>query len=213
MSEYVRKNDVFINCPFDVQYKKLFYALIFTIQDCGLSPRCSLEIEDSAQVRIDKIADIISQCQYGVHDISRTELDKKNKLPRFNMPLELGLFLGNIKFGGKTHQSKNCLIMDKKEYRYQKFCSDISGQDIKIHNNNEKDLIGKVRNWLRSCQFIKNRRVPSGSVIFDRYILFLKDLPTICDGLQLQVEELTFIDFTVVISQWLKKNNIQPAPQ
>jgi hypothetical protein len=93
------------------------------------------------------------------------------------------------------------------------FLHDISGQDIKIHNNNEKDLFGKVRNWLRSCQFIKNRRVPSGSVIFDRYILFLKDLPTICDGLQLQVEELTFIDFTVVISQWLKKNNIQPAPQ
>jgi len=32
------------------------------------------------------------------HDISRTELNE-HSLPRFNMPLELGLFLGASRFG------------------------------------------------------------------------------------------------------------------
>ena len=208
MSEYPGKHDVFVNCPFDEQYKKLFHALVFTIQDCGLRPRCALEIDDSAQVRIDKIADLISHCQYGVHDISRTEPDRANGLPRFNMPLELGLFLGAVKFGGRAHRSKNCLIVDRQKYRYQKFCSDISGQDIRAHNNSERDMIGKVRDWLRSCPLNENRLLPSGSVIFDRYLSFLKDLPSICSELKLTVDELIFVDFTAVIGFWLRENRI-----
>jgi hypothetical protein len=52
-----------------------------------------LEAYDSGDVRIEKILDIIDQCKLGIHDISRTELNE-HSLPRFNMPLELGLFLG-----------------------------------------------------------------------------------------------------------------------
>src|SRR5437867_12511026 len=64
---------VFINCPFDRQYKPLFEAIVFAVFDCGLWPS-ALEIDDASEVRIDKIFKIIADCKYGVHDISRTEV-------------------------------------------------------------------------------------------------------------------------------------------
>ena len=73
--------------------------MVFTVHDCGFIARCALEEEDASQVRIDKIYNIIAECRYGIHDISRTELDENSGLPRFNMPLELGIFLGAKKFG------------------------------------------------------------------------------------------------------------------
>lgn len=59
-----------------------------------------METEDSGEERIRKIKRIIRECRYGIHDISRVELDAVHQLPRFNMPLELGLFLGAQEYGG-----------------------------------------------------------------------------------------------------------------
>ncbi len=78
---------VFINCPFDGGYKRLFEATVFTVFYSGYIPRCALEIYNSGQVRTEKIFKLIENCQFGIHDISRTELDVESKLPRFNMPL------------------------------------------------------------------------------------------------------------------------------
>src|ERR1700687_2295884 len=86
--------DVFVNCPFDSDYKQQFNALIFTIYDCGFYPRCALEAVDSGQLRFQKICQLILECSYGIHDLSRIELAPSTQLPRFNMALELGLFLG-----------------------------------------------------------------------------------------------------------------------
>jgi hypothetical protein len=69
-----------------------------------------LEAYDSGDVRIEKILDIIDQCRLGIHDISRTE-QNEHGLSRFNMPLELGLFLGARRWErGKT--KKIALILD-----------------------------------------------------------------------------------------------------
>jgi hypothetical protein len=91
---------VFINCPFDRAYRGLFRSIVFTTIYCGFRARCALEIDDASEVRIEKILKIIEECQLGIHDLSRTELDRATRLPRFNMPLELGLFLGARRFGG-----------------------------------------------------------------------------------------------------------------
>src|SRR6266550_5360914 len=122
--------DVFLNCPFDAQYKPLFEAIVFAIQACGYRPRCALEIDDASEVRIEKIFKIIAECKYGVHDISRTEVTSASGLPRFNMPLELGMFLAAKRFGGAKQRRKVCLVLDTMPYRYQQFISDIAGQDI-----------------------------------------------------------------------------------
>jgi hypothetical protein len=109
-----------------------------------------LEIYNSGQVRIEKIFKLIENCQFDIHDISRTELDVESKLPRFNMPLELGMFLGAQRFGAGRHKNKNCLILDREPYRYQQFLSDISGQDIAAHGGDATALIAKVRDWLNT---------------------------------------------------------------
>lgn len=196
------KNYVFLNCPFDLPYKTLFDAMVFAVQDCGFIPRCALEEEDASQVRIDKIYDIIGDCRYGIHDISRTELDDTTGSPRFNMPLELGVFLGAKKFGQYKHKRKYCLILGKESYRYQAFISDISGQDIKAHNNNPKEIVTVVRDWLRTAS--RRHNIPSGSIIWERYQEFMGDLPTIAQESQLKVEELIFNDYTSVITKWLR---------
>ena len=128
-------DNVFINCPFDSVYKPLFDAIVFAVHDCGFVARCALEEGDASQVRIDKIYNIIENCRYGIHDISRTELDEVSRLPRFNMPLELGIFLGAKRFGVEDQKGKKCLVMDKERFRYQKFISDIAGQDIRGYVN------------------------------------------------------------------------------
>jgi hypothetical protein len=141
---------VFINCPFDAGYLSYFRAALFTIRDCGFEPRCALEIDDSSQTRIEKIIGIVRECDLGIHDICRTELDSVSKLPRFNMPFELGLFIGAKSFGIKNQQKKRCLILDIEQFRYQKFLSDISGQDIANYDGDRDRYIRKIRDWLNS---------------------------------------------------------------
>lgn len=106
-------SNVFINCPFDTEYKPLLDIIVFTVYDCGFIVRCALEDDDASQVRIDKIYNIIADCRYGIHDISRTNLDEASGLPRFNIPFELGVFLGAKKFGSEEQKRKNVLYLIK----------------------------------------------------------------------------------------------------
>lgn len=194
---------VFINCPFDDLYRPIFEAIIFAVHDCGYVARSSLEVTDASQVRIEKITTIIASCRFGIHDISRTELDPDTQLPRFNMPLELGLFLGAKRFGSAKHRSKTCLILDVDRYRYQKFMSDIAGQDIAAHGGSPFEAIKAVRNWL-SAAAPQSVKIPGGAVIGRRYSTFREELPTACERLQLNPNELTFNDFVLQVEEWLK---------
>ena len=198
-------DNVFINCPFDSDYKPLFDAMVFVIHDCGFVARCALEEEDASQVRIDKIYGIIEACRYGIHDISRTELDENSGFPRFNMPLELGVFLGAKKFGIVEQKRKKCLVLDKELYLYQQFISDIAGQDIQAHKNDAEIIVKVVRNWLRNAS--ARQTVPGGSIIWERYQTFLRDLPQTTEELRLDAEDLIFNDYASVIARWLERNS------
>lgn len=193
--------DVFINCPFDEAYRATFEAVVFAVLDCGFRPRCALELDDSAEVRIDKILRIIEECRFGIHDLSRTELDAATALPRFNMPLELGLFLSAKRFGDRRQRKKRCLILDHQQYRYQKFISDIAGQDIRSHRNSAGEAIRVVRNWLHNHS--SRATIPSGSIIHARYQKFRSALPELCKQLELDRAELTYKDYSAIVSKWL----------
>ena len=195
-------DNLFINCPFDEPYKALFYAITFTVIDCGFNARCALEERYSAQNRLSKIEKIISECKYGIHDISRTEPDKQTGLPRFNMPLELGIFLGAIKFGQQYQKDKKCLILDKEPHRYQQFISDIAGQDTACHHNDPQQVVRIVRDWLSDAS--KGKDLPGGSFIWDDYIDFQEKLPSFCQALKRDPDQLTFLDFANLVAEWLK---------
>jgi hypothetical protein len=197
---------VYINCPFDGEYRPIFEALVFAVLDCGCVARCALELEDGTQVRIDKIERLIGACRLGIHDISRTQLDERWSLPRFNMPLELGIFLGAKRFGTGEQRNKQGLILDRESERYQKFCSNIAGNDIRSHNGSARDAVKLVRNWLRSALDGSERTIPSGVLMVERYERFQRELPLLCNALRLEHDDLTFRDYTTVTVGWLRDN-------
>ena len=203
MTDYSRK--VFLNVPFDARYTKLLRALVFAVHECGLIARCALEQDDGGQVRFDKLGKIIAECQFGIHDLSRTTLDSTYRLPRFNMPLELGLFLGASRYGASNQRKKACLILDRDRYRYQIFCSDIAGQDIRAHGNEVERALAAVRNWLQT-HLPKSALLPGPAVIAARYVRFRRQLPYMCMLYNLKPGDMSFLDYRVQVEEWLLTN-------
>jgi hypothetical protein len=199
-------SSVFINCPFDGGYSEIFEAIIFTICDCGFIPRCAKERNDSSESRIEKIYEIISDCRHSIHDISYAGLDPKTKLSRFNMPYELGLFIGCKKFGKNHHSRKSCLILDKEKFRYHIFLSDIGGQDIREHNNEPKKVLAQVRNFLAERSNRKN--IPGEKYIWDRYLDYKSIAPNMAKKLKLHVSDIQFKETIRLIYLWLNSNPI-----
>jgi hypothetical protein len=199
MSRYGRQ--VFLNVPFDNQYKKLLRALVFAVHRCGLVARTAQEKDDSGQVRLDKIFEIVRDCQFGIHDLSRTTLDAGSRLPRFNMPLELGIFLGATRFGNDRDRKKACLILDRDQYRFQVFCSDIAGQDIRAHSNEVSHALKAVRNWLQT-HLPASAALPGPSSIMNDYLEFQHRLPGMCRDAQLRQSDMTFLDYRQLVSVW-----------
>ena len=199
-------DNVFINCPFDPGYNSMFEAIVFAIHDCGFIPRCAKEEDDAGNVRIHKIMNIINECRYGIHDISKADLDAVTKLSRFNMPLELGLYLGAHRYSGKKdhNRDKKTLIMDIDPYRYRDFISDLGGQDIAGHNQDTTIAISKVRDFLSTSS--RRNSIPGGQYIADRYSDFLDNLDTYCDGMKWERQKLTFLNYSQCVTEWIRLN-------
>jgi hypothetical protein len=187
-------SNVFINCPFDETYKPLFNVIIFTIHACGFIPRSALEYDDSDDVRIQKINKIIEDCQYGIHDVSLAE-------PRFNMPLELGIFIGCKQFGPPKQQKKKYLILEKELHQSKKYISDLSGQDVKAHKNDERELMRCVRDWLSNK---RQGKIPHTPALMQKFESFIALLPQLCESEDWAESELTFNEYSSLVLSWLE---------
>jgi hypothetical protein len=202
VSTRVKSTHVFINCPFDTGFQPIFNAIVFSVYDLGFVARCALEDDDAGEVRLAKIQRIVEECRYGINDLSSVTLDAVTGLPRFNMPLELGLFLGCKRFGAKSQSNKRTLILDSEQYRYRQFISDISGQDIRAHGGDPSRAIRAVRDWLQATS--KRQGLAGGGEIIGHFRRFQADLPAICGEAELEPDKLTFIDLSTVVKDWLR---------
>ena len=81
-------NAVFLNIPFDEEFRSLYLAYVVGLIQLGLAPHLSSEIPGGDR-RLNRIIQLIQSCRYSIHDLSRVELS--SAAPRFNMPLELGM--------------------------------------------------------------------------------------------------------------------------
>lgn len=159
-----------------------------------------MELDDGGQTRIDKLYGIIGECRYGIHDLSRTELDDINQLPRFNMPLELGLFLGAKRFGGPKQSAKRLLVFDVESYRYQRFISDLSGMDIHGHGGDAVTALRQTRDWLAN---VSRRLLPSADRVARLFQSFTADLPTLAADLEFDPANVPYVDFERMVVGWL----------
>ncbi len=141
-------SSVFINCPFDTEYLGLFRPLVFTVLSLGLTPRFALERADFAELRLNKIIDLIRQSHFGIHDLSRCKASRKGEFYRLNMPLELGYDLGAKAYGGKRFTDKKILILEETPHSVRAAASDLAGCDGRAHNGRPEIMVKVVRDWL-----------------------------------------------------------------
>ena len=176
--------------------------MVFCIFDCGFTPRSALEFTDSGVIRMHNLLHLIKSCKYAVHDLSRVELSTVSRLPRFNMPFELGLDLGARHFGSLSLRSKRCLILSAQPYANQKAISDIAGQNSRYHNNSATDAIHEVRNWLQGAS--GRRTVPGPTRIIDRFAAFSAGIGAMATKGGLDRKRLTYIDYVLLVEEWLR---------
>ena len=117
------------------------------------------------------------------------------------MPVELGLFIGARQFGNAAQRCKSCLILDRERYRFQRFLSDIGGQDIRAHDDQPEEAIRQFRDWLSSDVIAD--RLTGGSAIVRRYQTFQAALPRLLASVDVDRSEMTFPDYVNAVSIWL----------
>jgi hypothetical protein len=145
---------------------------------------------------------MIEECQYGIHDLSRIELDRG--FPRFNMPLELGVFLGAKRFGRHAQDRKACLVFERAPHTYDRFVSDFSGYDVASHQDQPEHVVRAVRDWLSSAA--QRRRIAGSHKVLRDYDRFRKWLPAKCVSVDLRAKDLTWVEFADLALEWSRNN-------
>jgi hypothetical protein len=134
------RQHVFLNVPFDSQYRTLFTALIAGLTGLGCEPHCVLEISSSGRDRLDRIYELITDCGASIHDLSRVTLSGPLRVPRFNMPFELGLAY-SLAQHQSHHQPHRFFVFEARQYRLQASLSDLNGHDPHIHRGTQQGLL------------------------------------------------------------------------
>ena len=160
MNDKERQPKIFINCPYDDEYKPLFFAMIYICEYFGYTPIFAASDESSSD-RMDNIVKCIQESNYAIHDISKIH----ETIPRYNMPFELGMYYMHIKENGKK---KRMLILEGESNKSDVVISDLSGTEIKCHSNELEELFKAIRSFLR--QFNTNIK-DSPQKLYIKYML------------------------------------------
>jgi hypothetical protein len=136
LSPDVPDQHVFLNVPFDSRYQSLFTALVAGLTALGRKPRCVLEIPSAGQSRLDRIYSLLATCDSSVHDLSWVNLSGRFRLPRFNMPFELGMA-----FSLSRQQHHRFFVLEQHPYRLQVSLSDLNGLDPHIHGGTQAGIL------------------------------------------------------------------------
>ena len=164
--------NVFINGPFDDDYRQFLRPLLFTVIYVGLEPRIALEEQNSAEHRIEKIVRLVAESRLAIHDLSRIRAQESGEFFRLNMPFELGLDVGARRYGNAGLAQKRCLVIEAERFRYQAALSDIAGSDIAVYGNDPADLVVEIRNWLVSET---RKRADGPALVWSRFNEFMAD--------------------------------------
>jgi hypothetical protein len=203
------EKSIFINCPFDDEYKPLLRVIIFTCAYCDFIPKVA-ETKDSATTRISIIIALLKASQYSIHDLCRMESKKEGELARFNMPFELGIEYGIRQCDSVQAKEKKAIIIDIDPYRYKKAISDISGSDIHSYGDNPtmqpQELNKIIRDWLWTI--LNPKRPPQYQVIWGQFTEFLADLErsleTELNGEKADINGLPTSEFIELTISWVK---------
>ena len=143
--------------------------LLFSILALGYEPRIASERADGAEVRIEKIVELIEESRFGIHDLSRLQATSVGEYYRLNMPFELGIDYACRMYKGPPWDAKRILILEDDAHELKKALSDLNASDVEPHNNDPSQVPVLVRNWL--AQFMTGDVIPP-SLIWARFTDF-----------------------------------------
>jgi hypothetical protein len=139
-------NGVFLNIPYDEEFSSLYIAYIVGLFQLDLVPHLASEIPGGKR-RLDRIFELIRSCRFSIHDLSRVEVSvTPTGLPRFNMPLELGMTITWANVHPKSHTWS---VWESEPYRLQRSASDLNGTDPYIHSGTAEGVLSELRNAFR----------------------------------------------------------------
>jgi hypothetical protein len=166
-------NGVFLNIPYDEEFSSLYIAYIVGLFQLDLVPHIASEIPGPKR-RLDRIFELIQSCQYSIHDLSRVEVSvTPTGLPRFNMPLELGM---TITWANIHPESHIWSVWESEPNRLQRSASDLNGTDPYIHTGTADGVLSELRNAFR------RDRAPSVPQMLTVYGLVNSALDSILTG-------------------------------
>ena len=136
-------NSVFLNIPYDQEFSSLYVAYIVGLCQLKLVPHLASEIPGGDR-RLNRIFKLIQSCRYSIHDLSRVEVSvSTTAVPRFNMPLELGMTIT----WQSLHPSRHSwFVWESEPYRLQRSASDLNGTDPCIHDGTAEGVLRELRN-------------------------------------------------------------------
>jgi hypothetical protein len=167
-----RSRDVFINCPFDEDFRPCFEAVLFAVTASGYKVRCALEDADGANIRFNKLRKLIGACSHSIHDLSRIELSR-HALPRFNMV--------------------------RTDYILSAYLSDLGGNDPVSHNGDPEEVIAAVTRYLHVTP--TGKVLPGPRSAASRFARFKEGLPAMAAALDRDQQEVQpYRDYRVYLS-------------
>ncbi len=165
----VKEDHVFLNVPYDRQFKNLYVAYIVGLIELGLQPTATLAIP-GGEARLDRIFELVQTCRYSVHDLSRVQMSRTPPpTPRFNMPFELGMSVAWAKLHPDRHTYIACESVNR---RAQKSLSDMAGTDFNIHNGTPRGVMRELCN-----AFVRQRQRPTVPRMMQRYEIVSRLVP------------------------------------
>lgn len=201
--------NVFINCPFDLDYHELLQPLLFVIVVLGFRPRIALERSDSGELRLTKIVQIVGESRFSIHDLSRLRAGAAGEFYRLNMPFELGVEYGGRLFGRGRLREKRCLILEEQPFEFMRALSDLAGVDVKSHRSEPRELVRHVRNWF--VETVGSRNVPSDAKMWEGFVDFTGKLAANMRDAGIAPDELHRMPITEYVDyarQWASEHSL-----
>lgn len=153
-------NGVFLNIPYDEEFRSLYVAYIVGLCQLDLIPHLASEIPGGER-RLNRIFQLIKSCRYSIHDLSRIEVSvTATAVPRFNMPLELGM---TITWQNLHPDRHTWFVWESEPNRLQRSASDLNGTDPYIHNGTAEGVLREL------CNAFPREHMPSVPKMLDVY--------------------------------------------
>lgn len=143
-----RASSVFINCPYDAEYRPVFDAIVFTLLCYGMWPRWA---DDSTRslTRLDRIVDALRASRFSIHDLSRCKGEGDENLARMNMPLELGMALEQAYPAKDAVRDHRCIVLVPAMSSYRQVVSDLNAFDLLPYDGTPEAMVSELGSFLK----------------------------------------------------------------